>query len=42
MASSSQLKLGWIGTGVMGKHMAHHLMGQGHAMMVYDIYEEKA
>jgi 3-hydroxyisobutyrate dehydrogenase len=29
-------KIGWIGTGVMGKSMIGHLMKNGHKMMVYN------
>ena len=29
-------KIGWIGTGVMGKSMAEHLMKQGHTLLVYN------
>ena len=29
-------KVGWIGTGVMGKHMAGHLLSTGRTLLVYD------
>jgi 3-hydroxyisobutyrate dehydrogenase len=35
-------RLGWIGTGVMGKSMAGHLMDKGFAMTVYNRSQEKA
>ena len=35
-------KIGWIGTGVMGKAMAGHLMKKGHSMMVYNRTAAKA
>jgi len=35
-------KLGWIGTGVMGKSMAGHLMDKGFAMTVYNRSKAKA
>ena len=34
-------KIGWIGTGVMGKSMAGHLMKQGHTLLVYNRTKEK-
>lgn len=35
-------RLGWIGTGVMGKSMAGHLMDRGFAMTVYNRSKDKA
>ena len=35
-------KIGWIGTGVMGKEMAGHLMKKGHALMVFNRTASKA
>jgi 3-hydroxyisobutyrate dehydrogenase len=35
-------RLGWIGTGVMGKSMAGHLMDKGFSMTVYNRSKEKA
>lgn len=37
-----QTKLGWIGTGVMGKSMAGHLMNAGFSMSVYSRTRDKA
>ncbi|MBR9804651.1 NAD(P)-dependent oxidoreductase [bacterium] len=37
-----QTKLGWIGTGVMGKSMAGHLMAAGFEVAVYSRTKEKA
>lgn len=37
-----QTKLGWIGTGVMGKSMAGHLMNAGFSMSVYSRTKEKS
>ena len=36
------MKLGWIGTGVMGSSMAGHLLAQGHEMFVHNRTREKA
>ena len=35
-------KLGWVGTGVMGRSMCSHLMAKGFEMTVYTRSEEKA
>ena len=35
-------RLGWIGTGVMGRSMCGHLMARGFAMTVYNRSKEKA
>ncbi|MBN8624273.1 MAG: NAD(P)-binding domain-containing protein, partial [Planctomycetes bacterium] len=35
-------RLGWIGTGVMGKSMAGHLMDKGFSMTVYNRSKDKA
>lgn len=35
-------KIGWIGTGVMGKHMCKHLLNAGHTVSVYNRTKEKA
>jgi 3-hydroxyisobutyrate dehydrogenase len=32
---AGRLKIGWIGVGVMGKHMCGHLMAAGHSAAVY-------
>ena len=34
-------KLGWIGTGVMGKSMCRHLMKAGHKLMVFNRTKSK-
>eukprot|EP00744_Colponema_vietnamica_P005511 GILI01008073.1.p2 GENE.GILI01008073.1~~GILI01008073.1.p2 ORF type:complete len:300 (-),score=93.15 GILI01008073.1:1294-2193(-) len=36
------MRVGWIGTGVMGVHMCRHLMGKGFEMSVYNRTAEKA
>ncbi|MEM6690475.1 MAG: NAD(P)-dependent oxidoreductase [Planctomycetota bacterium] len=38
----SQLKIGWIGTGVMGQSMAGHLLGAGHELTVMNRTPAKA
>ena len=35
-------KIGWIGTGVMGKSMAGHLIKQGHQLLVFNRTASKA
>jgi 3-hydroxyisobutyrate dehydrogenase len=35
-------RIGWIGTGVMGRWMCQHLMGKGYAATVYNRHQEKA
>ena len=35
-------RLGWIGTGVMGKSMCGHLMSKGFAVTVYNRSKKKA
>ncbi len=37
-----QMKLGWIGTGVMGNAMCGHLMSAGHQLFVYNRTRSKA
>jgi 3-hydroxyisobutyrate dehydrogenase len=37
-----RMKLGWIGTGVMGNSMCSHLLAAGHTMAVYNRTREKA
>ena len=39
---SASLRLGWIGTGVMGKSMAGHLQKQGHKLSVFNRTASKA
>jgi len=36
------IKIGWIGTGVMGKSMVGHLMRHGHKMLIYNRTASKA
>jgi 3-hydroxyisobutyrate dehydrogenase len=36
MVEKTSLKVGWIGTGVMGKSMVGHLMKHGHQMMIFN------
>lgn len=40
--SKDVTKIGWIGTGVMGKHMCSHLMNHGYQMSVYTRTKEKS
>lgn len=40
--SPSKTRLGWIGTGVMGKSMCGHLMQAGFAMTIYNRSHDKA
>lgn len=42
MVQAGVSKIGWIGTGVMGKSMAGHLIKQGHSLMVYNRTASKA
>ena len=39
---SSETRIGWIGTGVMGISMVGHLMNQGYAATVYNRTRSKA
>ena len=36
------MKIGWIGTGIMGRSMAGHLQAAGHELFVYNRTKEKA
>jgi len=36
------MQVGWIGTGVMGRSMAGHLLAAGHSLTVYNRSKEKA
>ena len=36
------LRIGWIGTGVMGKSMVGHLMKQGYQLSIYTRTKAKA
>ena len=42
MVQAGTKKIGWIGTGVMGKSMAGHLQKQGHSLMVFNRTASKA
>src|SRR6516225_4553711 len=35
-------RIGWIGTGVMGRWMCHHLMAKGYQATVYNRSRDKA
>lgn len=37
-----QKQIGWIGTGVMGKHMARHLINKGYSLNVFNRTASKA
>lgn len=39
---NTKLKLGWIGTGVMGKSMCKHLLNNGYSLSVYNRTKSKA
>ncbi|MBY0523666.1 MAG: NAD(P)-dependent oxidoreductase [Gemmataceae bacterium] len=41
-AIPGQTRIGWIGTGVMGRWMCHHLMQKGYKATVYNRTKEKA
>jgi 3-hydroxyisobutyrate dehydrogenase len=41
-AAKKAIKVGWIGTGVMGKSMAGHLMRNGYSLSVYNRTASKA
>ncbi len=41
MTASQQMKVGWIGTGVMGSAMAAHILRAGHELFVYNRTPEK-
>ena len=36
------MRIGWIGTGVMGRSLAGHLLSAGHSLTVYNRSKEKA
>lgn len=36
------VKIGWIGTGIMGKEMAMHLINKGYKLLVYNRTKSKA
>ena len=36
------MKVGWIGTGVMGAPMAGHLQAAGHELFIFNRTKEKA
>ena len=41
-AQPGQTRVGWIGTGVMGRWMCQHLISKGYAATVYNRHKEKA
>jgi 3-hydroxyisobutyrate dehydrogenase len=41
-AEAGQTRIGWIGTGVMGRWMCHHLMSKGYSATVYTRSRDKA
>jgi 3-hydroxyisobutyrate dehydrogenase len=41
-AEPGKTRIGWIGTGVMGRWMCQHLMSKGYAATVYNRSQEKA
>ncbi len=41
-AEPGKTRIGWIGTGVMGRWMCQHLMSKGHQATVYNRTKEKA
>lgn len=36
------IKIGWIGTGVMGAHMCRHLLSKGHQLQIFTRTQSKA
>ena len=40
--AKSALKIGWIGTGVMGKSMCGHIMNNGYNLSIYTRTPSKA
>ncbi|WP_341456161.1 NAD(P)-dependent oxidoreductase [Eubacterium aggregans] len=42
LEAGNQMKIGFIGTGVMGKSMAENLMNAGHCLTVYNRHQSKA
>jgi 3-hydroxyisobutyrate dehydrogenase len=41
-AEPGKTRIGWIGTGVMGRWMCHHLMAKGFSATVYNRSRHKA
>src|SRR5579884_4473741 len=41
-AEPGKTRIGWIGTGVMGRWMCHHLMAKGYSATVYTRSPDKA
>lgn len=41
-AEAGKTRIGWIGTGVMGRWMCHHLMSKGYSAAVYTRSRDKA
>src|SRR6186997_481852 len=42
VAQPGKTRIGWIGTGVMGRWMCQHLMSKGYQATVYNRSKEKA
>lgn len=42
MISSANTKIGWIGTGIMGSSMCHHIISKGYDTYVYNRSRKKA
>ena len=42
MINKQAVKIGWIGTGVMGKSMAGHLIKNGYSLYIYNRTKAKA
>ena len=42
LATPGKTRIGWIGTGVMGRWMCQHVMGKGYSATVYNRSPEKA
>jgi len=41
-AEPGKTRVGWIGTGVMGRWMCQHLVGKGYKATVYNRSKDKA
>ena len=41
-AEPGRTRIGWIGTGVMGRWMCQHLLGKGYRATVYNRSRDKA
>ncbi len=42
MVEKAAIRVGWIGTGVMGKSMVGHLMANGYHLSIYTRTKSKA